>query len=61
MQHINKNKSSNDPFRHTLINKTKESIRILFQNINDLELSTTGHTLEETCNAIKSSSSTLYV
>ena len=52
-QHINKNKWINDPFGYTLINKTKDSIRILFQDINGLELSTTSHTLEETCNAIK--------
>ena len=49
----NKQKLNNDPFRDILTNKYTYSIRILFQNVNGLELSTTGHTLEVTCNAIK--------
>ena len=43
----------NDPFGDVLKNKTTDVIRILFQNVGGLELSTTGHTLEVTCQSIK--------
>ena len=42
----------NELFGHTLLNKTTDSVRILFQNVNGLEFSNTGHTFEETFNAI---------
>ena len=48
----NSEKLRNEPFGHTLLTKTTDSVRILFQNVNDLEISSTGHTLEETCNVI---------
>lgn len=37
----------------TQLKETTNSIRILFQNDDELELSSTGHTVEETCNVIK--------
>ena len=46
------NKLKNDPFGDNLKNETTDSIQILFQNVNGLELSTTGHTLEEICDSI---------
>ena len=46
-------KLKNDPFGDNLRNKITDSIRILIQNVNELELSTTCHTLEETYNSIK--------
>ena len=51
----NKQKLNNDPFGDILTQKKKaiDSIRILIQNVNGLELSTTGHTQEVTCHAIK--------
>ena len=49
----NKKQSKNDPFGDNLRNKITDSIRFLIQNVNELELSTTCHTLEETCNSIK--------
>ena len=49
----NKKKLKNDPFGDILKNKTKDFIRILFQNVGGLELSTMGHTLEVTCQSMK--------
>ena len=57
----NKQNLNNDPFGDILTNKYTYSIRILFQNVNGLALSTTGHTLEVTCHAIKNPTSKLPV
>ena len=43
-QILNSEKLSNEPSGHTLINKTQDFVRILFQNINGLELFSTGYT-----------------
>ena len=51
-QPTNSEKLRNELLGHTLSTKRKDSVRILFQNVNGLELSSTGHTLKETCNAI---------
>ena len=51
-QSINIGKLRNEPFGHTLINKTTYSVRIIFQNGNGPELSSTSHTLGKTYNAI---------
>ena len=49
----NSEKLKNEPFSHTLLNRTTDWVRILFQNVNGLKISSTGHTLEGTCNAIQ--------
>ena len=48
----NNKKIRNEPFGHTNLTKTIDSVRILFQIFNRFELSSTGHTLEETFNKI---------
>ena len=52
-QDITKKKLNNNPFGDVLQNKAKDVTRILFQNVGGLELSSTGHTLEVTCQSIK--------
>ena len=46
-------KLNNNPFGDVLQKKATDVTRILFQNVGGLELSTTGHTLEVTCQSIK--------
>ena len=48
----NSEKLRKEPFGHTLLTKTTDSVHILFQNVNGLKLSIVDHTIEETCNAI---------
>ena len=48
----NSEKFRNEPFGNTMLTKTIDSVRILFQNVNELELSSIGHTFKEKCNAI---------
>lgn len=46
-------KVKNEPFGHTIQNKPIYTIRIYFQNVDELELSNIGYTLEETRNVIQ--------